>query len=43
MVLLGGGKPDSVVCAIVALVTEDEDDLVLNIDGETAEHGPRYR
>ncbi len=41
MLFLGGGKPHSVVCRPVALVTEDEDNLVLNVDREAAKHGTR--
>jgi len=39
VVLLGGGEPHTVVCRLLALVAEDEDDLVLNIDREAAKHG----
>ena len=39
MVLLGGGEPHPVVCRLVAFVAKDEDNLVLNVDREAAEHG----
>src|SRR5271157_6315873 len=42
VVLLGGGEPHTVVCRVVALEAEDEDNLVLlvlNIDREGAKHG----
>jgi len=39
MVLIGGSEPHSVVCRLVAFVAEDEDNLVLNVDREAAEHG----
>lgn len=39
MVLLGGGKPHSIVCGLVAFVAQYEDNLVLNVDREAAEHG----
>ena len=39
MVFLGGGQPHSVVCCPIALVAEDEDNLVLNVDREAAKHG----
>jgi hypothetical protein len=34
-----GGKPYSIVRRTVALVAQYEDNLVLNKDGEAAEHG----
>lgn len=39
VVFLGRGQPHSVVCRPIALVTEDEDNLVLNVDREAAKHG----
>jgi translation initiation factor IF-1 len=39
MVLFGGGKPHSIVCGLVAFVAQYEDNLVLNVDREAAEHG----
>ncbi len=45
VVLFGGGEPHSVVGRLAGLVfiSEDEDDLVCNIDGEAAEHGASPR
>jgi len=39
MVLLGGGEPHPVICRVAALVPEDQDNLLLNVDREAAEHG----
>src|SRR5271166_3391005 len=39
VVLLGGGEPNSVICRLVALVAENEDNLVLNVNREAAKHG----
>jgi hypothetical protein len=39
VVLLGSGQPHSVVRRSIALVAEDEDYLVLNVDREAAKHG----
>jgi hypothetical protein len=39
MVLFGRGQPHSVVRRPIALVAEDEDYLVLNLDREAAKHG----
>jgi hypothetical protein len=39
MMLLGGAEPHSVVCTLVQLVTQYEDDLIPNIDRQAAEHG----
>jgi hypothetical protein len=39
MVLFGSGQPHSVVRRPIALVAEDEDYLVLNLDREAAKHG----
>src|ERR1017187_321200 len=38
VMLLGGGEPHSVVGRLVRLVAEDEDDFVLNVEGEASEH-----
>src|SRR5262252_5452844 len=38
MVLCGGGEPDTVVCRVLALVAEHEDNLVLNVDSEATKH-----
>lgn len=43
VVLLGGGKPHAVVRRLVALVAQYEDNLVLNVDREAAEHGASRR
>src|SRR6185312_8249787 len=44
LVMLGGRRqPDTVVLARVFPVTEDQDDLVLDIDGEAAKHRARVR
>ena len=43
MVLLSGGEPDPVVCSLIALVPQYENNLVLNVYGKTAEHRPRQR
>src|SRR5271156_856420 len=42
MVFLGSGEPDSVVRGFIRLVAKDEDNLVLNIDGQAAEHRPGH-
>jgi hypothetical protein len=39
VVFLGSGQPHSVVCCPIALVAEDEDNLVLNVDCEATKHG----
>lgn len=41
VVLHGRGQPHSVIFRLAGLVAQDEDDLVLDVDGEAAEHGPR--
>lgn len=41
LVMLGGsGEPHAVIFRFAGLVAEDEDDLILNVDGEAAERGP---
>jgi hypothetical protein len=41
VVLGGGGDPDAVVGLGGRLVAEDQDDLVLHVDGQAAEHRAR--
>ena len=41
VVLLGGGEPNSIVGRRVALVAEDQHNLVLHVDGEATKHGTR--
>lgn len=42
VVLGGGGKPHTVVGAVIVSVAENEDDLLLDIDGEAPKHRPRH-
>src|SRR5437879_8416764 len=41
VMLLGGGEPNSVIRRRIALVAEDQHNLVLHVDGEAAKHGTR--
>ena len=41
VLVFGGGKPHPVVCRLITFIAEDEDNLVLNVDREAAEHGAR--
>ena len=42
VVLFGCGQPHSIVRRLSALVAEDEDYLVLNVDREAAKHGASF-
>src|SRR5271167_2267109 len=39
VVLFSGSEPHSVICSLVALVAQDEGNLVLNVDRQAAKHG----
>ena len=41
VMVFGGSEPHPVVCRLITFVAEDEDNLVLNVDREAAEHGAR--
>jgi hypothetical protein len=41
VLVFGCSEPHPVVCHLITFVAEDEDNLVLNIDREAAEHGAR--
>jgi hypothetical protein len=41
VLVFGGSEPHPVVCRLITFVAEDEDNLVLNVDREAAEHGAR--
>ena len=38
-----GGKPNAIGGRCIALISEYENDLVVNVDGEAAEHGASHR
>ena len=38
MVDLRSGEPHSVICRLIALIAQCEDNLVFNVDGDAAEH-----
>jgi len=42
MVLLGGCEPHSIVCRLVGLIPQYEDNLVPNVDSEATEHGASF-
>lgn len=41
VLIFGCSEPHAVVCRLITLVAKDEDNLVLNVDREAAEHGAR--
>lgn len=41
VLVFGCSEPHPVVCRLITFVAEDEDNLVLNVDREAAEHGAR--
>jgi len=41
VLVFGYSEPHPVVCRLITFVAEDEDNLVLNVDREAAEHGAR--
>src|SRR5262245_57740416 len=43
VMLFGGREPHPVVCRLVALVAQYENNLLLNVDREASEHGARFR
>jgi hypothetical protein len=43
VMLFGCGKPHSVICGALGLVPEDQDDFVIHVNGEAAEHRASVR